>query len=244
MFNCDTLVSELNKYRYKIEMHCHSNPASPCGDYSPEEVVRIYSELGYDGIVLTNHIKTALKAEGECDRDYVQRYIEDYHKACEAAEKTDLRVIYGMEIRFPGDSNDYLVYGVDEGQTEELFSYLSGDLSSMRRDYKNDGILLIQAHPCRSGCTAAEPSLLDGVEVINLHPYHNSAMAFAARFYQDVGGVVTSGSDFHHPDTAGLGGIYTKKLPRDTHELAQILRAGDYLLDFGGFPMIPWLMKQ
>ena len=39
------MISELvrslsEQYKYKIEMHCHSMPASACGEFTPEEVVR------------------------------------------------------------------------------------------------------------------------------------------------------------------------------------------------------------
>lgn len=244
MSNVFEIEKELRCYRFKTELHCHSNPASPCSEFTPEDVVRTYKELGYDALVLTNHMKPELMAEGESNEDYVKRYVRDYERACTEAEKAGIRVIYGMEIKFPTDPNDYLVYGVDEKESYSLFSYLLTDLETLRREYINDGMILVQAHPCRGWCTLARADHLDGVEVVNMHPYHNSSMAFAARFSHDVGGIVTSGSDFHHEGTAGLGGIYTKELPEDTHTLAKILRSGDYLLDFGGFPMLPLTMKR
>lgn len=238
------IMAALNEYCFKTELHCHSFPASGCGDFSPEEVVRIYSELGYDAVVLTNHFHKKQLSEGESDAEYMRRYTDDYLRACAEGGRLGVRVIFGMEIRFPDSSNDYLVYGVDESDAQELFSYLSGNLAEFRRDYKNDGMILIQAHPCRHGCVRAEPELLDGVEVINLHPFHTNAIGFAAKFAHETGGIITSGSDFHHPGTAGLGGIYTRALPSDTHELAEILRSGDYLLNIGGIPAIPDFMRR
>lgn len=244
MFGNKVIMDALSEYRFKTELHCHSFPASGCGDFSPEETVKMYSGLGYDAIVLTNHFHRGQLANGESDAEYIRRYTDDYFRACAEGERLGVKVIFGMEIRFTDNSNDYLVYGVDEIGAAELFSHLSGNLAEFRRDYKNDGMILIQAHPCRHGCVRAEPELLDGVEVFNLHPFHNGAIGFAAKFAHETNGVITSGSDFHHPGTAGLGGIYTKTLPSDTHELTEILRNGDYLLDIGGIPAIPDFMQR
>ena len=46
-----SVINFIEKYRYKIEMHAHSSPASPCGVFEPEEVIRLYAECGYNGIV-------------------------------------------------------------------------------------------------------------------------------------------------------------------------------------------------
>ena len=89
------LQNLLEEYKFKIEMHCHSNPASPCADFSPEEVVHIYSEIGYDAIVLTNHLNFGLMKDGESAKDYVDRYMEDYYRASEEADRTGLTLIYG-----------------------------------------------------------------------------------------------------------------------------------------------------
>ena len=58
-----SVINFIEKYRYKIEMHAHSSPASPCGVFEPEEVIRLYAECGYNGIVLTIciHICTQIK---------------------------------------------------------------------------------------------------------------------------------------------------------------------------------------
>lgn len=244
MFSVKDLQNLSKEYKYKIEMHCHSNPASPCGEFSPEDVVHIYSEIGYDAVVLTNHLHFGLMRDGESAEEYVNRYIEDYYRAVKAAEKTGITIIYGIEARFTENSNDYLVYGVDGKETSKLFPNLKNGLSDFRKEYHNDNMVFIQAHPCRHGCLKMEPSLLDGVEVINLHPYQNSMIGFAAKYAKEVGGIIISGSDFHHPGTAGLGGIYTKTLPGDTYELTDILRSGDYLLNLGGLPVIPQYMQK
>lgn len=40
---------------YKYELHCHTGCVSRCGRVEPEEIVKLYIEKGYDGIVVTDH---------------------------------------------------------------------------------------------------------------------------------------------------------------------------------------------
>ena len=233
----------IGEYQYKIEMHSHSSPASPCGVFEPEEVVRLYAECGYNGIVITNHLYSCMHLDGETVEQTVKRYADDYVRAVKEGNKYSLQVYYGLEIRFDGHPNDYLIYGIDIADTENIFPYLSESLIKFRTEYQNPDMLLIQAHPFRPGIEPAQPNLIDGVEVLNFQPNHYIGYFYAARFARTVGGVITSGSDFHFPDTQGLGGIYTKNLPKDSKDIAVLLRSGDYLLDIGGLPLIPEFMK-
>ena len=52
-----------------------------------------------------------------CLKENIKKYLEDYHLAKETAGK-DLNVILGIEIRFDGSWNDYLVFGIDEDELE------------------------------------------------------------------------------------------------------------------------------
>ena len=242
------MISELvrslsEQYKYKIEMHCHSMPASACGEFTPEEV-RTSAEHGYSGIVLTNHFMRKCICDGESDAEYVDRYLEDYYRARREGERIGLEVILGLELRVCANSNDYLIYGdISREDAIRMIGAADGTLEHFRELVPpSEDKLLIQAHPCRHGCMRAEPDLLDGVEVLNLHPRQKGATSFAAKFAREVGGVITSGSDFHHPGTAGMGGIYTAALPRSGAELVAVLRSGDYLLDIGGIPALPGFM--
>ncbi len=148
-------------------------------------------------------------------------------------------MLFGMEARFAGALDDYLLFGPEESDAKEIFPYLYGSFRAFREGYKKKNMLVIQAHPTRDGMSRPDPGLLDGVEALNLHPGHNSRVGLAARFYDEVGGIAVSGSDFHDPGWAGLGGIWAKTLPSTPEELCAILRSGAYLIDFCGFPVIP-----
>ena len=243
MFPNKTIRDELAQYKYKIELHCHTSPASPCADFSPEDVIATYKELGYDGVVITNHYNLDNSTAYPTEEAYLDTFFDDYARACKAGEALGITVCFGLELRFPENFNDYLVYGIDPEEARKLFPYVrDGSFEDFRKNYKGDYVL-VQAHPYRDHMIPADKALLDGVELMNLHPNHNSRIGITAKMAREIDGIVTSGSDFHHPGQAGLGGMFTKVLPRDTKAVRDILRSGDYLLNLGGYPAIPAILK-
>lgn len=227
--------SELKKlYPCRIEMHAHTSPVSVCSEIPPEEMMRTYSDIGYDAVVITNHFTESM-FDGMSKKEAIDYYINDYEKCAQLSGKYNVKVYLGAEIRFERESsNDYLIYGVDRKILEDAYDYLSSDIRSYRENVKLDKSLFIQAHPFRGA--PADASLLDGVEAFNMHHHHNSRIALALRFAKaNDFKIITSGSDFHHPNVAndGNAAIRTKKLPSDSFELAKILKSGDYIIDLG-----------
>ena len=77
---------------------------------------------------------------------------------------------------------------------------------------------------------------LDGVEVFNMHPGHNSRIGLAALYAnENKGPIITAGADFHHPklNHEGLSALRTENLPEDSFALAKLLRSQDYVLELG-----------
>lgn len=219
------------KYPYKIEMHAHSNPASRCSEIPPEDLVRHYKDKGYDAVVLTNHF---VHRPVEEKRAAVEAQLADYRKACEAGEKLGIRVLLGAEIRFAGETNDFLLYGVDENILLSVFDQLGNGLTAFRENLKLKKSLLIQAHPFRASCQVADSSLLDGIEVVNLHPHHNSNVHLGMIHAKENPGLIrTAGSDYHHdkPGHCGTSALRFPVLPKDSFELAELLRRRDYLIE-------------
>lgn len=229
MISCELKQQLLTLYPYRTELHAHTHPASGCSQITPEMMASTYIELGYDALVLTNHFIHGPKDKHE----YVSRYIEDYENTVAAANGS-LRVILGAEIRFTENCNDYLIYGIDREILLDIYDLLPYGLENFRKQFSNPSMLLLQAHPMRDGMTAADPQLLDGIEVFNLHPGHNSRVALTAKLAKrNNKEIVIAGSDFHHPhhDHEGLAALLTKRCPETSHDVANLLRAGDYLLE-------------
>lgn len=222
-------------YPYRIELHAHTSIASPCGKATPEEMVQLYLDAGFDGVVITNHFSPA--AFGDISKeDLVGRHLSAYERACKAAEGTNLKIYLCAEIRFVENSNDYLLYGVNKEILETVYDYFHKGLAAFRDEVKLPGSLLIQAHPYRDGCAPAEGRLLDGVEVLNMHPNHNSRCALAAKFAREAGiSLLIAGTDFHHPKPGyvAAAALRCKEMPKDSFQLAELLKTGDYIFEIG-----------
>ena len=85
-------------YPYRTELHTHTTPVSLCGEATPEELMSIYSELGYHTVVITNHFYKDEK--GRSKEEYLDWYIKDYEDAKKASLKYGVKVLLGVEIRF------------------------------------------------------------------------------------------------------------------------------------------------
>ena len=229
------------EYKYKYDLHIHTSPVSPCGDFAPEDVVDKHIALGCEGIVITNHFQPRLVEKFENHRDFVDHFLNDYRKGKEYAEKKDFNVILGIEIRFPQDTNDYLIYGVDEDDVYKALDYIFTDYETFYKGFKNNRNLVIQAHPFRTGCFLQNTDILDGIEVFNLHPGHNSAIGFAAKAAYEAPHLLrTGGTDFHHETHQGMCATRFKERVTDSFHLAELLKSKDYIIDIWGNKILPY----
>lgn len=226
----------LEEYPIKIELHTHTNPVSSCAKIKPEELTKKYMDEGLDGVVITNHMNPdSLRMSKE---EWCEFYMKDY-LAAKAAAKDGFRVYLGMEIRFTENSNDYLVYGVDEAFIGSAYDYIDKGIEAFYKALKTDKNLIVQAHPFRDYMERNYTEKLDGIEVFNLHRGHNSRVGVAARFAKENPGVITGGSDVHYPQDTPVIFARFKELPRNSFDIAANLKRGDYLLQVGSTVILP-----
>ena len=228
-----------DKYRYRIELHAHTKPASPCSEIPPAELIERYKKQGYDAVVITNHFFPGMPGYGDRER-CLEGYFSDFEAACEAGRRNGIRVLLGMEIRFSENANDYLVYGIDRADVEASYDALERGLAHYYSTFKNERNVILQAHPFRSGMELADPACIDGVETFNMHPGHNSRVAVAARYAREHDFIVSAGTDFHHPGHEGMAALRAKELPRDSFDVARMLKSRDYIFEVGGTLVLPY----
>lgn len=230
-----TLKTDLLKeYKYRTELHAHTSPASSCSQIPPEELAVIYKNLGYDAVTVANHFTFGYQHSDK--QQVLDRFFGDFEKAEKKGEEIGIKVLLAAEIRFEENDNDYLIYGVTRKMMEEIYDLLPFGVENFRKVYSMPDSVFLQAHPFREGMERVDPSILDGIEVFNLHPNHNSKIGLAAVYAKEQNfGIVTAGSDFHHPNRKheGVSAILTKTLPDGSFVLADILKSGDYLLEAG-----------
>ena len=231
-------------YPYRVELHAHSKPASSCSQVPAVKLVENFKAAGYDAVTLTNHFShrvliTYYKTEDK--RTACEMYLEDYRKAKEAGERLGIQVYLGAELRFePENNNDYLLFGIDEEMIYRAYDYMDTDLETFVTKGKSDRSVLVQAHPFRDNMARMEPRLLDGLEVFNMHPGHNSRVVLAQQF---AGGyqlkLKTIGTDYHYEGHENLCAARFPALPADSFALAQALKSGDYLMEIGENLILP-----
>lgn len=220
---------------YLYETHVHTSEVSRCGHVPVAEVVANYIDLGYNGLVLTDHINrsTFRNLQDASWDEMVTFYLTAYHIACETAEKLDpaFHVLLGAELRIDRYDNDFLLYGVDEAFLRAHPDLMEMDFAQMAQCVHDAGLLLVQAHPFREDMTIVDWTLLDGAEVFNGNPGHESNNPIANAWADRHGLLKTSGNDYHGSFGEKLGGIRTAEPISDNAELLRVLRSGAYELN-------------
>lgn len=215
--------------QYKYELHCHTKETSLCGQVPAAEIVKMYKEAGYSGIVITDHyspmtFKPSRVWRPQTDIDF---YLSGYKEALKYADE-NFTVLLGMEIRYYATANDYLVYGVTED-----FLRNSGNLMKVypKKFYKlakENGMIVVQAHPFRKLMIRTNPAYLDGAEIHNGKADIESNLNAAKWAEENNMAIRVSGSDFHRPKNLGVGGIITNEPIKTNDDLLRILRSGEF----------------
>ena len=221
----------MNKY----ELHIHTSECDKVAECGGAEIVRLYREAGYSGLVITDHYFSLFykwfekELSGRDKKGIIERYLKGYYAARNEGEKTGLTVLCGAEVRFDNTVNDYLVYGLEEKDFYDL--PLLNKLQSVEELIKvlPEYALAVQAHPFREGMTVCNPDLLFGIEGYNggTESFRNEmAKTYAANF----GKALTSGPDFHSKSHLAKGGIATKHKILTSSDLVKVLKDSDYTL--------------
>lgn len=219
---------------YKIETHLHTTYISYCGWLGAPALVKAYAAAGYSAIAVTDHynrdtfpyIGMDLSAPGS----KTAAFLEGVRRMRYEADRYGILIYEGAELRFDGSENDYLLFGFRPELLADPESVMRMGLEAFSQKCRAEGAVLIQAHPFRPKCTPAPAHLLDGVEVLNLNPRHDSRNACARAYAEEHGLVMTAGSDCHRPGDEGTSGILSETLPQDSHAFAALLRSRTFSL--------------
>jgi predicted metal-dependent phosphoesterase TrpH len=210
---------------FLIDPHVHTAEVSRCGHVPAAEIALLYKQAGFDGIVITDHYNRLFfgrtdRQSPEQQRSRLAAYLEGYRLARRKGEEIGLEVFLGLELKFAALANDYLVYGLDKAFLLANPGLHLLDLESFRDLVKQRQVLIVQAHPFRFGNHPAPARLLEGVEIYNGNPRHDSRNHRAARYARENRLLVTSGSDAHQTEDIGRGGM---RLARKPHSIAEFI---------------------
>ena len=167
-------------------------------------------------------------------------YIPAYRRAKAEGEKLGLDVILGIEIRFPESVNDFLVFGIDEDDVPKAYDYTFSPYEDFYKGFKNEHNLIIQAHPMRPPCEPVPQEIVDGYEVFNMHPGHNSRIGIAAQLVKNNPRLlITGGTDFHHEGHEGMCAVCTDRKISDSVQMAELILSRDFIFDIWGNKVMP-----
>ena len=102
----------ISDYKFRTELHAHTNPASPCSNFTPQEVIERYAAIGYDSIVISNHFFPGMRLLDDKEK-CIREYLKDYEESVKVGKEYGINVIFGCELRFTENYNDYLIFGID-----------------------------------------------------------------------------------------------------------------------------------
>jgi hypothetical protein len=201
---------------YLYETHLHTRESSSCGVSRGREYVQRYMDLGYAGIIITDHF---FNGNTRADRNlpwkkWVQEYCRGYELAREEGLRRGFDVFFGWEESL--DGNDYLIYGLD---MEWLLAHPEAAYLTPREQFDEVtryGGCVVLAHPFRfvqSMNRVSHNGYVSAVEAANSgNSQISDALAWA--YAKKLKVTATAGSDIHcaadiRPDT--VFGVYLDK---------------------------------
>ena len=201
---------------FKIDAHVHTCETSQCAKSSGAAIAQRYHQMGYHGIVITDHIHDGYIHQLENSENWqacVDSFLLGYQAAKATGDKLDLAVILGAELRLENDTSDFLIYGIDEDFLRRNPYLHRHTIEDFYHKFSQQ-VLIIQAHPFRRGNHPVNPQHMHGVEVENGSPFIENNNHLTAAFVQAHPHLCTTkGSDTHHVDGAGLAHMaFTKPI--------------------------------
>ncbi|MBQ9326351.1 MAG: PHP domain-containing protein [Clostridia bacterium] len=232
--------------QYIYETHMHTCQGSACSDTPGHEYIARYQDMGYSGIIITDHFY-----RGNCRVDrtlpwhaFIDQFCSGYEDAKNEGDKRGFPVFFGWEENISGD--EYLIYGLDKAF---MLSHPEMPHWTRKQQYEivhAAGGCVVQAHPFRARdyihTIYLSPCFVDGIEAVNAAnvPQWNS---MALRYGEIMGFPMTAGSDNHHVKSMGkenLAGVAFDRPLTDIQDYVQAIlekqSIGMYLPD----PVAPW----
>jgi histidinol phosphatase-like PHP family hydrolase len=216
---------------YLYETHLHTSEASACSIRTGAEQARIYKEIGYTGIIVTDHFfngNTAIPSNLPWERR-VDLFCKGYENAKEEGDKIGLSVFFGWESNYRG--TEFLVYGLDHEWMRNHPDMINWSVEEQYYYIHEAGGYVVHAHPFRSRAYIKEirlfPEFVDAVEAYNegngSKDVDKKALAYAKKHNFPA----LAGTDAHGFEQ-GYNGMGFKKPLNSIHDFISYVKLGKY----------------
>lgn len=209
--------------RVLLEAHAHTSEVSSCGHLTAARLVESLHALGYGALVVTDHYLPGQRNS----REAREAYLAGFRAARAAAETLGMVALPGLEIRFKGHNEDFLVYGLEEEEILGLPDNVCeapAALHELHEMAKARGFVIYQAHPYRPGLFPANTPDIDGMETFNGNPRQDSRNRMAALFASRHNLRAIAGSDVHREGDQGIAGLWVPDTALTPRGFAEWLR--------------------
>lgn len=226
---------------YLYETHLHTCQGSACGRSTGREHARFYKDIGYQGIIVTDHFfggNSAVPRTGTW-RERIEQFCSGYEDALAEGQRIGLDVFFGWEQGNRGeqwdensDGDEYLIYGLTK---QWLLQHPEMEHWTRRQQFENVhrfGGCVIQAHPFRDRYYINQVLLgrgyCDGIEAANAgNAAYNDA--YAMHYAKEYGLFTMAGSDNHRSGEGGmtadrLMGVWLETPLKDITDWVRIVR--------------------
>jgi hypothetical protein len=212
------------------ETHLHTCLGSACGVSRGRDYLSRYRDIGYSGIIMTEHFfrgNTAISRSLPW-KSWVGELYRSWEETREAGAKIGIDVFFGWEETFDS-CDDYLVYGLDKSWLLEHPESRQWTRKQQFDEVNKYGGCVVQAHPFRqhyyidtvilsSGCVNA-------VEAANAGNHEQSYDSLAMRYAQKLGLPMTAGSDIHNVNQLEGGAVFGVYLDKKMESIADYVKA-------------------
>ena len=215
---------------FLYETHLHTSQSSKCASADAKTQVEFYKNLGYTGIIVTDHF---LNGNTNVPKDLswkerIDQFCLSYEIAVLEGNKIGLDVFFGWEFSYNG--TDLLTYGLDKSWLllhENIDRLRINEYCDLVHQY---GGLIVHAHPFREASyidyIRLFPSRTDAVEVYNANrsDFENKQALDYANSY---GLKQSSGSDNHTGFQKFYGGVSSPNRFNSINDFITFILSGE-----------------
>ncbi len=189
---------------FLFETHMHTAEGSGCARNPAREQVRFYKKLGFDGVIITEHLTPTEEVISDAKqwKQRAERCSESWKIAKDEGDRVGLQVFYGWEYGFHG--NDFLTYGLSWewlAEHPEMDAVMRAGINEYCDLVHENGGFVVHAHPFREAgyidMIRLVPRKVDAVEILNANRKDFENL-LARQYAENYALPMVGGSDNHY----------------------------------------------